>query len=247
MEPETSIKNRSGLWALPGMVKVILFLGIVVHFVLFILLATRSSTLVEKLAVKSFVSYGAGQVDAASTLMNEQSRLFDTEPLLLHTRWNYRTPIDLDAMMPRQGAFFAPYAQQTSLSEALSNRFSLSSGNTVDTESLLADLLTPEALGSLRGFVNAHDEQPVLEPIAFQVRLRAMEQGRVLREASVASSVLGQASHRLWSPVRVQVFVHPDGSLSIPWLTHGSGNAQVDAGLLDVVSKLMRQWSLPEG
>lgn len=231
----------------PLLAQLALGLGIAVHIVAFALLAIQRQGDVLPYEQKSFIAYTESQVTPTEVLLREQSSLFDPEPLLLHTAWNYRSPVDIDETLSGVESFFSRYPEQVSLENGLKAVTPAHREEVFSSQLLFDHLLSASSLGVFQGFATGMTAVPASVGEGIVVQLTCLRPGNLSRQITLPYAELGSEVQLLWSPVQLHVMVHPSRRVGDIWLTRGSGNADVDARLRVLAHEQMIRWKLPEG
>lgn len=235
------------LWGFPLWIRLALIVGIVIHLVAFIFVMFPYEEPYEKKTPPAFIHLTQTNTQQAIDLFDEQLELFDTEPLLLHTRWNYRTPLTMNKLLPGQGAFFAPYPANVALNETIKKTGDRSQSEFFSNDTLFEKVLAPEVLGVIEGFgvdrkPQATPQSPVIRGRIYSLNRANSEHTFVLR-VDEGESVLNS----LWAPLKIQYFIHPGAYASQPLIKQSSGNTQVDAILVEKINQIISRLDLASG
>jgi len=230
--------------------RILILTGILVHVLIFFYCLLPSHDTTKPKEKHSFIQFPHNKETTLNSIFDEQSQLFDAEPLLLHTQWNYREPLDLRKITSDQAFFFAPYPAITevkSLSETTKINIFPKSKPEDTRETVFSQVLNTETLSALQGFTIASRLPPTPSSHTPHAKITSLDNPRIIHSVFADSEFLNDLPSTLWSPLRINIFIHDDGHINAPFLIQSSGDPVVDKKLLDWLSQLLNSQKLPAG
>lgn len=235
--------RRLGSWPLP--VRCALVAGVAAHICFFLLIGVQPWHTLQEPQVRGFIEYMPKQA-GVEALLNEQSVLFDTEPMLLHTAWNYRGSIKPESMLADQEDFFAPYPPKTALGNLRTQANASSvSALAVEVASRWEQVFSPLEVGLFEGVATPSPPLERDDP-ALQVNVLSLSDGseQIFRLPVAEDS---SARQLLWTPLQVQLLIGAGGDMSEPLIVRSSGEVSLDRELILAMLPILRHSRLPEG
>lgn len=236
----SSVKWRQ--W--PALARWALLVGVLVQVAGFVLLTFTRPPMGGHGVKAAYINYTGAM---GTALMGDEAWLLDTEPLVLHTKWNYREPLGFEGLLPRQEAFFAPYEARLDVGGLTGGDVRQQVGS-VSTVRLLEQGLNP-----LRGVGPGREN-------AIQAFPKGGNRGEGLAlwfyplegagsgvEKRIELGDFAEEGEGLWTPLAVQLYVHPGGVASEPLVLSGSSNVALDAQLLERLAEALQRVPLPAG
>lgn len=244
-------KQRAWLRRLASPVFIIaLLVGVVLHFIGFLIFRVKTSPLPVTETKLPFVNYVAPEVLARDAELEEQSVLFDSAPLFIPTQWSAtRRPV----LMGRDSAGdgFVEFAPQIDLKSELR----LSGITQVEAGSVRepVDLLSLRFWDLFRDFGRSSSEPQPFESEGASARVQVLEHASAVGSADSKPLVLDVpvdvlAGGLLARPARMLLLVSAAGRiLGGPTLMQSSGDAAFDQAILDWVQQSDVAVRLPVG
>jgi len=228
----------------PVVARLGLLLGLVAHVAAFIVMAVHQHPLGDTQEKLPFIVYHSQ--DKQGMMIEEQSALFDTEPLFLHTRWNYRAPLERDTLQPEQSVYFGPYRSITRVDQLKTLELA-DTVNAPEHGKIINEILVPGRTEVWQSFATLVTESHSEALGLIYVTLESLENPEEIRQTRFEESVIGEMASSLWSPIELQLFIHPGGVKSAPFVLRSSGDQNLDRALLNYLNVLLDRWSLESG
>ncbi|MGF1450089.1 MAG: hypothetical protein ACFB20_11815 [Opitutales bacterium] len=225
--------------------RVILIAGLALHLAGFVLLSQAFETpVLPPERPSSFLSALPQAPRDASTLLTDQALLLDDEPLFLPTRWNAATPGS-----PRFGApedIPNPFGalEQVPLG-ALPQVFPAPGPRPAPPDETVEGALV--FWSYFERFGQGERTQQIVPERAGFVRVERSGTAEAVIAEAVAAFPGEDWPDVLWSPVQLHLLVSDRAVPTVPLLVESSGNALVDARLVEWVSGFAQRYGLAPG